>query len=63
VTTETDRIKGLLAAALNRPLSPTVSMRGTVASVQGINVFADVNALHVQLMSEGTLGVTVGGKN
>jgi hypothetical protein len=63
MTSETDRIKSLLAAALNRPLSPTVSMRGTVASVQGINAFADVNALHVQVMSEGTLGVTVGGKN
>ncbi|MBH0199712.1 MAG: DUF4403 family protein [Nitrospira sp.] len=63
VTSETDRIKGLLVAALNRPLSPTVSLRGTVASVQGINVFADVNSLHVQVMSEGTLGVTGGGKN
>ncbi|HEX5647935.1 MAG TPA: DUF4403 family protein [Nitrospira sp.] len=62
VTPETDRIKGLLTSALNRPLSPTVSMHGTVASVQGINVFADVNALHVQTMSEGTLSVTVGGK-
>ena len=63
VTPDTDRIKGLLVAALNRPLSPTVSLRGTVASVQGINVFADVNSLHVQVMSEGTLGVTGGGKN
>jgi hypothetical protein len=63
VTPETDRIKSLLAAALNRPLSPTVSMRGTVASVQGVNVFADAKALRVQVMSEGTLGVTVGGNN
>jgi hypothetical protein len=63
VTPNTDRIKRLLVAALNRPLSPTVSLRGTVASVQGINVFADVNSLRVQLMSEGTLGVTVGGNN
>ncbi len=63
VTSETDRIKSLLAAALNRPLSPTVSMHGTVASVQGVNVSADANALHVQLMSEGTLRATVGGGN
>lgn len=63
VTSDTDRIKSLLAAALNRPLSPTVLLRGTVASVQGVNVFAGGNALHVQVMSEGTLGVTVGGKN
>ena len=63
VTPETERIKGLLSAALNRPLSPTVSMHGTVASVQGVLVFADVNALHVQVMSEGTLRVTAGGKN
>ena len=63
VTSDTDRVKGLLVAALNRPLTPTVSLRGTVTSVQGINVFADVNSLHVQVMSEGTLGVAAGGKN
>jgi hypothetical protein len=63
VTSDTDRIKSLLAAALNRPLSPTALLRGTVTSVQGVNVFAGGNALHVQVMSEGTLGVTVGGKN
>jgi hypothetical protein len=62
VTPATDRMQSLLAAALNRSLSPTASMRGTVASVQGVNVFADVNALHVQVMSEGTLTVTVGAK-
>jgi hypothetical protein len=63
VSPATDRIKSLLVAALNRPLSPTVVMRGTVESVQGINVFADVKALQVQVMSEGTVSVTVGGKN
>lgn len=62
VTPATDRIKGLLTAALNRPLSPTAVMRGTVESVQGINVFADTNALKVQVMSEGTLSVMVAGK-
>lgn len=62
VSRETDRIKSLLATALNRPLSPTVSLHGTVATVQGVNVFADTNALRVQVMTEGTLGVTVGGK-
>jgi hypothetical protein len=50
-------------AGLNRSLTPTVSMHGTVASVQGINAFAGGDALHVQVMSEGTLGVTVGEKN
>lgn len=62
VTRETDRIKNLLSAALNRPLSPTISMHGTVASIQGVNVYADANALHVQVISEGSLGLTVGGK-
>ena len=62
VTRDTDRIKSLLTAALNRRLSPTVAMHGTVASVQGVNAYADAAALHVQVMSEGTLGVTVGGK-
>lgn len=62
VTPATDRIKSLLTAALNRPLSPTIVMHGTVESVQGVNVFADVNALNVQTMSEGRVSVTVGGK-
>lgn len=60
VTAATARMQSLLAAALNRSLSPTVSMRGTVASVQGINVFADINVLRVQVMSEGTVSVTAG---
>ena len=63
VTPDIDRIKGLLVAALNRPLSPTVSLHGSVDSVQGVNVFADTKALRVQVMTEGTLGVTVVGKN
>lgn len=62
VTAATDRVRGLLAATLNRALSPSVSMQGTVESVQGIGVFADVKALHVRTMSDGTLSVTVAGK-
>ena len=60
VTSSTDRIKSLLTAALNRPLSPTVSLRSTMASVQGINVFAAADGLHVQAMSEGTVSVVLG---
>jgi hypothetical protein len=59
VTTATDRVRALLATTLNRAFSPSVSMHGTVESVQGIGVFADVNALHVRTMSDGTLGLTV----
>ncbi|MBS0154009.1 MAG: DUF4403 family protein [Nitrospira sp.] len=59
VTTATDRVRGLLATTLNRALSPSVSMHGTVGSVQGIGVFADVNALHIRTMSDGTLSLTV----
>jgi hypothetical protein len=59
VTAATDRVRGLLAATLNRTLSPSVSMHGTVESVQGIGVFADVTALHIRTMSDGTLGLTV----
>ena len=63
VTPSTDRIKGLLTAALNRSLSPTVSLRGNVESVQGVNVFAAADGLHVQAMSEGTVSVAVGERN
>ena len=59
VTAATDRVRGLLATTLNRTLSPSVSMHGTVESVQGIGVFADVTALHIRTMSDGTLGLTV----
>jgi len=34
-------------------------MHGTVASVQGIGVFADVNALYVRAQSDGTVSLTV----
>lgn len=54
-----DRLRDLLTIGLNRTLSPAVSMRGTVASVQGIGVFADVNALYVRVMSDGTASLTV----
>ncbi|HBH79437.1 MAG TPA: hypothetical protein DDY39_06385, partial [Nitrospira sp.] len=59
VTAATDRVRGLLATTLNRTLSPSVSMHGTVESVQGIGVFADVTALHIRTMSDGTLSLTV----
>ena len=59
VTAATDRTRSLLATTLHRALSPSVSMHGTVESVQGIGVFADVNALHIRTMSDGTLGLTV----
>ncbi|MBX3349549.1 MAG: DUF4403 family protein [Nitrospira sp.] len=59
VTAATDRVRSLLATTLNRTLSPSVSMHGTVESVQGIGVFADVNALHIRTMSDGTLGLAV----
>lgn len=62
VTAATDRMRGLLSTTLNRALSPSVSMQGTVESVQGIGVFADVNALHIRMISDGTLGLTVADK-
>jgi hypothetical protein len=59
VTVATDRVRGLLATTVNRALNPSVSIHGTVESVQGIGVFADAKALHVRTMSDGTLGLTV----
>ncbi|MFO0697723.1 MAG: DUF4403 family protein [Nitrospira sp.] len=59
VRAATDRIGALLAAGMNRTLNPSISMHGTVGTVQGIGVFADVKALHVRTMSDGTLGLTV----
>jgi hypothetical protein len=38
-------------------------MHGTVASVQGIGVFADVDALYVRAMSDGTLSLKVADKH
>jgi hypothetical protein len=54
-----NRVRDLLTIGLNRTLSPDISMHGTVASVQGIAVFADVNALYVRAMSDGTLSLKV----
>lgn len=62
VTAATDRVRGLLATTLNRALSPSVSMNGTVGPAQGIGVFADVNALHIRTMSDGTVSLTLTGK-
>ncbi len=62
VTPATDRMRDLLTKALNRELSPTITTHGTVTSVQGIGVFADVNALYVRLMTDGSLSLKVDGK-
>ncbi len=62
VAPATDRVRDRLAKALNRAVSPTVSLKGTVESVRGIGVFADAKALHVRAMSDGTLGVTMTSK-
>ncbi len=56
-----DRLRGLFTAALNRSINPTISMHGTVSSVQGVGVFADVNALYVRAMSDGALNLKVMG--
>lgn len=57
-----DRLRDLLATALNRPVSPAISMHGTVASVQGIGVFAGDKALYVRVLSDGTVNVKAVGK-
>ena len=60
VTTATDRVRMLLSKALDRTVSPTVSLHGTIDSVQGIGVFADPKVLLVRTISEGSLTVTAG---
>jgi hypothetical protein len=62
VTPATARMRDLLTKALNRELSPAITAHGTVTSVQGIGVFADVNALYVRLMTDGSLSLKVDGK-
>ena len=62
VTPAIDRVRDRLAKAVNRAVTPTVSIRGIVESVQAIGVFADVKALHVRTMSNGTLSVTLASK-
>jgi Domain of unknown function (DUF4403) len=62
VTSATDRMRDLLRTALNRSISQTLSLQGTIASVQGIGVFADVNSLYVRVMSDGSLNLKVEGK-
>lgn len=62
VTPATKRMQDLLTKALNRTLSPTITTHGTVSSVQGIGVFADVNSLYVRVMSDGSLDLKVEGK-
>ena len=60
VTSVTDRVGDLLKTGLNRTLTPTVSMQGTVTSVSGIAVFAEKDALQIRVLSEGSLTVTAG---
>ncbi len=62
VTPAIDRMRDLVTKALNRELSPTITTHGTVTSVQGIGVFADVNALYVRVMSDGLLNLKVNDK-
>ena len=62
VTSAIDRMRDLLRMALNRSVSQTVSLHGTVDSVQGIGVFADVNSLYVRVMSDGSLNLKVDDK-
>jgi hypothetical protein len=62
MTQMTDRIRELLQTGMNRTLSPTISIQGTVTSMQGVAVFADADGLHVRAMSDGTLNVTAGSK-
>lgn len=62
VTPAIDRMRDLVTKALNRELSPTITTHGTVTSVQGIGVFADVNMLYVRVMSDGSLTLKVDGK-
>ncbi len=57
-----DRMRDLVTKALNREVSPTITTHGTVTSVQGIGVFADVNALYVRMMTDGSLSLKTDGK-
>jgi hypothetical protein len=57
-----DRVRDLHTKALNRTLTPAITTHGTIASVQGIGVFADVNALYIRVMSDGSLNLKVAGK-
>jgi hypothetical protein len=62
VSPASDRMRDLLRKALNRKVSQTLSMQGTVESVQGIGVFADANALYIRTMSDGSLNLKIDGK-
>lgn len=62
VSPASDRMRDLLRTALNRTVSQTLSLQGKVESVQGIGVFADVNALYVRMMSDGSLNLKVDGR-
>lgn len=59
VTAATKKVQSLLAPALMRRMSQTVTMDGRMTSVQGIGVFADSDALSVRSIAEGTLSLTI----
>jgi len=52
-------VRDLLMPVMNRRLSQTIIMEGRMALIQGISVFADVNALSIRSMAEGTLSLRV----
>lgn len=62
VTAATNRMRDLVTKALNREVSPAITTHGTVTSVQGIGVFADMNALYIRVMSDGSLNLRIDGK-
>lgn len=61
VTAVTNQVRDLLAPVLNQRLSQTITLEGRLTSVQGIGVFADVNALSVRSAAEGAFDVRVNG--
>lgn len=60
MTPMVDQLRDLLKIGLNRTLTPTVSIKGVVASMRSVAVFADADALRVRAMSDGALTVTAG---
>jgi len=58
-TVAINEVRDLLMPVMNRRLSQTIIMEGRMALIQGISVFADVNALSIRSMAEGTLNLRV----
>ena len=59
VTAATKKVQSLLAPALMRRLSQTVTMDGRMTSVQGIDVFAVDTGLSIRSIAEGAVTVTI----